>query len=105
MAGIFNSTCNFVLTSMLRDGMSYDDAIAEAKKLGYAEADPTLDVSGMDTAHKLTILASLAFGLNLDFNKVTTTASIAFSFPTCALPKRWLYGQAARRRPPRLRQR
>jgi homoserine dehydrogenase len=52
---------------MLDDGMAYADAVAEAQRCGYAEADPTLDVSGGDTAHKLTVLASLAFGLNLDF--------------------------------------
>jgi homoserine dehydrogenase len=68
--GIFNSTCNFILSAMLHDGMAYADAVAEAQRCGYAEADPTLDVSGGDTAHKLTVLASLAFGLNLDFSQV-----------------------------------
>ncbi len=70
LLGIFNSTCNFVLTKMLDEGMAFADAVAEAQRCGYAEADPTLDVSGGDTGHKLTILASLAFGLNLDFGRV-----------------------------------
>lgn len=68
--GIFNSTCNFVLSSMLDGGMTYADAVAEAQRCGYAEADPTLDVSGGDTAHKLTVLASLALGYNLSFSKI-----------------------------------
>jgi homoserine dehydrogenase len=68
--GIFNSTCNYILTQMLSRGASYGDALKSAQKLGYAESDPTLDVGGGDTAHKLTILASLAFGLNLNGDKV-----------------------------------
>ncbi|HRX84022.1 MAG TPA: homoserine dehydrogenase [Phycisphaerae bacterium] len=68
--GIFNSTCNFVLTSMLDGGMSYGDAVQEAQRLGYAEADPTLDVSGGDTAHKLCVLASLALGSNIEYERI-----------------------------------
>ena len=66
--GIVNGTCNFILTSMIKTGQSYGEALASAQERGLAEADPTLDVSGMDTAHKLTILASMAFGrtINLD---------------------------------------
>lgn len=60
--GILNGTCNFILTAMTQQGRSYVEALAEARKAGYAEADPSLDVSGSDTAHKLAILASLAFG-------------------------------------------
>ncbi len=70
--GIFNSTCNYILSEMLSGGATYDAALKSAQALGYAEADPTLDVGGGDTAHKLTILASLAFGLNLDGRKVAT---------------------------------
>lgn len=70
--GIFNSTCNFVLTQMLDHGISFADAVAEAQRHGYAEADPTLDVDGTDTAHKLTILASLAFGLNIQLDRIDT---------------------------------
>ncbi|HAJ47639.1 MAG TPA: homoserine dehydrogenase, partial [Alphaproteobacteria bacterium] len=60
--GILNGTCNYILTTMEASGRSFEDVLAEAQALGYAEADPTFDVDGMDTAHKLVILASLAFG-------------------------------------------
>ena len=66
VAGIINGTGNFILTEMSTKGRSYDDVLAEAQALGYAEADPTFDVDGTDAAHKLVILASLAFGLPLD---------------------------------------
>ncbi len=63
LQGILNGTCNFILTSMTETGRAYADALAEAQALGYAEADPTLDVDGTDTAHKLAILAQIAFGI------------------------------------------
>ncbi|KAF0246437.1 MAG: homoserine [Planctomycetota bacterium] len=63
VAGIVNGTTNFILTRMTEDGMSYEAALAEAQKRGFAEADPTLDVDGEDAAHKLAILATLAFGV------------------------------------------
>jgi homoserine dehydrogenase len=68
MFGILNGTCNYILTRMSQQGMSYAQALAEAQEQGYAEADPTLDVEGIDTAHKLAILMSLAYcaPLNLD---------------------------------------
>ena len=68
--GIVNGTCNFILTSMIRSGSTYADALKAAQEKGLAEADPTLDVTGMDTAHKLAILAALAFGKNIDFDKI-----------------------------------
>jgi homoserine dehydrogenase len=61
--GILNGTCNFILTEMTEGGQSYGEALAEAQKRGYAEADPTLDVDGTDAAHKLAILAHIAFGV------------------------------------------
>ncbi len=61
--GILNGTSNFILTAMAERGLSYADALAEAQKLGYAEADPTLDVDGSDAAHKLAVLAQIAFGV------------------------------------------
>ena len=61
--GILNGTSNFILTAMDERGLSYADALAEAQKLGYAEADPTLDVDGSDAAHKLAVLAQIAFGV------------------------------------------
>jgi homoserine dehydrogenase len=68
--GILNGTCNYILTQMSQHGMSYAQALAEAQAAGYAEADPTLDVEGIDTAHKLTILMSLAYGARLDFEGI-----------------------------------
>ncbi|MEM9572999.1 MAG: homoserine dehydrogenase [Pseudomonadota bacterium] len=70
VSGILNGTCNYLTTQMLETGRSYDQVLEEAQRLGYAEADPTLDVSGMDAAHKAAILASIAFTADLDFNKV-----------------------------------
>ena len=70
LAGIINGTSNFILTEMLYAGRAFGDVLAEAQRLGYAEADPTFDVEGVDAAHKLTILASIAFGIPLQFDKV-----------------------------------
>ena len=70
LAGIVNGTSNFILTRMRDAGLSFDDAVKEAQALGYAEADPTLDVGGFDAAHKLALLASLAFGMPLQFDKI-----------------------------------
>lgn len=72
LAGIINGTGNFILTAMRDDGRSFNDVLQEAQQLGYAEADPTFDVEGVDAAHKLTILASIAFGIPLQFEKVYT---------------------------------
>ena len=68
--GILNGTSNFVLTDMRETGRAFDAALAEAQALGYAEADPALDIDGVDAAHKLAILASLAFGTRVDFDSV-----------------------------------
>ncbi len=62
LAGILNGTCNYILTQMENTGASFADVLAEAQRLGYAEADPTMDVGGFDAAHKVSILAALAFG-------------------------------------------
>ena len=72
LAGIINGTGNFILTEMRDKGRAFDDVLKEAQALGYAEADPTFDVEGIDAAHKLTILASLAFGIELQFEKTYT---------------------------------
>jgi homoserine dehydrogenase len=72
LAGIINGTGNFILTEMRDKGRDFDDVLAEAQALGYAEADPTFDVEGIDAGHKLTILASIAFGIPLHFDKVYT---------------------------------
>ena len=68
--GILNGTCNYILTRMRKDRMSFKECLAAAQKLGYAEADPTFDVEGFDTAHKLAILTSLAFGTEIDSGSI-----------------------------------
>lgn len=65
MQGIMNGTSNYMLTRMINDGISYDDILKEAQDLGYAEADPTFDVGGFDAAHKLLILGSIAYGIDV----------------------------------------
>jgi homoserine dehydrogenase len=72
LAGIINGTGNFILSEMRDKGRDFADVLAEAQSLGYAEADPTFDVEGIDAAHKLVILASLAFGMPLQFSSVYT---------------------------------
>ncbi|MCG3201641.1 MAG: Homoserine dehydrogenase [Gammaproteobacteria bacterium] len=70
LAGIINGTCNFILTEMRNHGREFAGALEDAQARGYAEADPTFDIEGIDAAHKLTILASIAFGIPLQFDKV-----------------------------------
>jgi homoserine dehydrogenase len=70
LVGIVNGTCNFILTQMTRNGWSYDQALKEAQKLGFAEADPTLDVSGRDAAQKLAVLAGLAFNARVEESNI-----------------------------------
>ena len=73
VSGILNGTCNYILSEMESTGRAFDDVLKEAQEKGYAEADPTFDVEGIDAAHKLTILDALAFGRLPDFKKVKTT--------------------------------
>lgn len=84
--GILNGTCNYILTMMRETGRSFDDVLSEAQKLGYAEADPSFDIDGIDTAHKTCILGSLAFGMPIDLQALSvegirfiTDADIAFA--------------------------
>ncbi|CAM5777981.1 homoserine dehydrogenase [Castellaniella caeni] len=72
VAGIINGTTNFILSEMRQRGLPFETVLAEAQQLGYAEADPTFDIEGVDAAHKLTLLASLAFGVPVQFDKATT---------------------------------
>jgi homoserine dehydrogenase len=72
IAGIINGTTNFILTEMREKGLAFDDVLKEAQRLGYAEADPTFDVEGVDAAHKLTILAAIGFGIPMQFDKAYT---------------------------------
>mgnify|MGYP003638036303 FL=1 len=68
--GILNGTCNYILTAMEKHGHAFDDVLKEAQEIGYAEADPSFDIDGVDAAHKLAILAALSFGKALDFEGV-----------------------------------
>ena len=72
VAGIINGTTNFILTEMRDKGLAFADVLKEAQRLGYAEADPTFDVEGIDAAHKLTIMASIAFGMPMQFEQAYT---------------------------------
>jgi homoserine dehydrogenase len=70
MVGILNGTCNYILSKISNEGVSFREALAEAQENGFAEADPTLDVEGMDTAHKLAIITSLAFGTSINLKDI-----------------------------------
>lgn len=72
LAGIINGTTNFILTEMLSKGLAFEDVLGEAQRLGYAEADPTFDVEGVDAAHKLSIMAAIAFGMPMKFAQTYT---------------------------------
>ena len=72
IAGIINGTSNFILSEMRDKGLSFDTVLAQAQKLGYAEADPTFDIEGIDAAHKLTIMSAIAFGIPMQFEKAYT---------------------------------
>ncbi len=77
--GILNGTCNYILTKMTRDGAEFADVLKKAQELGYAEADPTFDIEGIDTAHKLCILLSLCFGTRVAFADIYTEGISAIS--------------------------
>jgi homoserine dehydrogenase len=85
--GILNGTCNYILSEMEASGRSFDDVLKEAQAKGYAEADPTLDVGGGDTAHKLTLLASLAFGTAPAFDSVSVDGITHISADDIAFAK------------------
>jgi homoserine dehydrogenase len=70
VSGILNGTCNYILSRMELEGLGFDEVLADAQRLGYAEADPTFDVGGFDTAHKLALLTSLAFGTQVDADAI-----------------------------------
>jgi len=72
IAGIINGTTNFILTEMRDKGLAFDTALKQAQELGYAEADPTFDIEGIDAAHKLTIMAAIGFGVPMQFDKAYT---------------------------------
>ena len=69
--GILNGTCNYILTRMEHEGLAFQDVLTQAQELGYAEADPTFDIDGYDTAHKLSILSRLAFGEKIEKDSIS----------------------------------
>ena len=71
VSGILNGTCNYILSRMETENLPFEVCLSEAQRLGYAEADPSFDIGGFDTAHKLAILASLAFGAKIDAGAVS----------------------------------
>lgn len=77
--GILNGTCNYILTKMTKEGLDFADALRSAQELGYAEADPTFDIEGVDTAHKLALLLSLCFGTKVNFGEIYTEGITAIS--------------------------
>ena len=88
--GILNGTCNYILTKMQDEHRSFADVLEEAQELGYAEADPTFDIGGFDTAHKLAILTSLAFGTELALRRRSTSrASSRSRRPTSRRQRIW----------------
>ncbi|RII27143.1 MAG: homoserine dehydrogenase [Geobacter sp.] len=77
--GILNGTCNYILTRMTQEGADFGEVLKNAQELGYAEADPTFDIEGVDTAHKLSLLLSLCFGTRVDFKAIHTEGISAIS--------------------------
>jgi homoserine dehydrogenase len=79
MVGILNGTCNYILTQITEEGIAFETALAQAQASGYAEADPTLDIEGLDAAHKLAILAALAYGMRINFDDIYVEGISAIS--------------------------
>lgn len=90
--GILNGTCNYILTRMTREGSDFAAVLKDAQQLGYAEADPTFDIEGIDTAHKLALLLSLCFGTKVVFNDIYTEGITAISALDIAFARQLGYG-------------
>ena len=95
VAGILNGTCNYILTQMRERGREFAEVLADAQKLGYAEADPSFDIDGVDAAHKLAILAALAFGRPVAFEACISRGSGGFRPSISRSPRARLPHQAA----------
>jgi homoserine dehydrogenase len=87
VAGIINGTGNFILTDMKEKGRDFNDVLKEAQALGYAEEDPTFDIEGIDAAHKLSILAAIAFGTEIQFDKIYTKGISNISTEDILMPQ------------------
>jgi homoserine dehydrogenase len=91
MKGILNGTCNYILTQLTAGGVEFADALKAAQVAGYAEADPTLDIEGIDTAHKIALMAMLAWGAKVDFKKIQITGITSLTAADFELAKRLGY--------------
>ena len=91
MMGIVNGTTNFILTKMSKDGRAYEDVLKEAQALGFAEADPTADVGGLDAARKMAILATLGFSMNIGLDDVSVQGITNISEEDLAYSKKLGY--------------
>jgi hypothetical protein len=89
MAGIINGTTNFILSEMRDKGLDFDVVLKEAQRLGYAEADPTFDIEGVDAAHKATIMSAIAFGIPVQFDKAYVEGITKLAPPTSSTPSSW----------------
>lgn len=87
--GILNGTCNYILTTMAEEHRSFQEVLKEAQERGYAEADPTFDIGGFDTAHKLAILTSIAFGTEVAFEQIHVEGIEQITEPTSRRPRTW----------------
>ncbi len=87
-----NGTGNYILSRMTEEGKGFQEVLKDAQKLGYAEADPTLDVEGIDTTHKLSILLSLVYGKKISPKDIYTEGITGFSRSTLSLPVNWGIG-------------
>ena len=86
IVGIINGTCNYILDQMTSNNMSFNDALMSAKNLGYAEADPTFDINGMDAAHKISILSSLVYRIDSPLSKTYIKGIETVSYTNQTLP-------------------
>ncbi|MBW1971814.1 MAG: homoserine dehydrogenase [Deltaproteobacteria bacterium] len=89
--GILNGTTNYILTKMLNENKDFNEVLAEAQKLGYAEADPSLDIEGIDAAHKLAILVAISFGKKIDFSKIAIEGIKDITLLDCMFAKEFGY--------------
>jgi len=89
VAGIINGTTNFILSEMRDKGLDFGVVLKEAQRLGYAEADPTFDIEGVDAAHKATLMSAIAFGIPVQFDKAYVEGITSWVRPTSSMPSSW----------------
>jgi homoserine dehydrogenase len=89
IAGIINGTTNFILSEMRDKGLDFDVVLKEAQRLGYAEADPTFDIEGVDAAHKATLMSAIAFGIPVQFDKAYVEGITKLAAADIRTPSNW----------------